>query len=81
MSDLTQPFAWKEYFPGSWTTTVKHRTFEIHHNLDDDDNELFFLDESTDKDNFGSVGCFKSFEEAEDHLRKFLNLRNQHEQV
>lgn len=30
----------------------------------------------TFKDNFGSVGCFKSFEEAESHLRKFLSLRN-----
>lgn len=76
MSDLTQTFAWKEYFPGSWTTTVNHRTFEIHNVLDDNDNELFFLDESTDKDNFGSVGCFKSFEEAESHLLKFLSLGN-----
>lgn len=81
MSDLKQPFAWKEYFPGSWTVTVNHRTFDIYHNLDDDDNELFILDESTDKDNFGSIGCFESFEEAESHLRKFLNLRNQHEQI
>lgn len=30
MSALTQTFAWKEYLPGSWTTTVNNRTFEIH---------------------------------------------------
>ena len=66
-----QKITWKEYLFNSWHTTINNRTFYIHKAYDDND-EFFMIDEFTDRDNYGSIGFFKSFKEAEYYLLEYI---------